>query len=464
MNHSHKFSIILFKIVDCLAIFLAAGFIRIFILQEWKENFLDITAQSCIVFLLTSELFNLHRDWRGSWVLKETFEVAYCWLIVTLGIAFSFAFLINPSPKDQFFALAFSIAGFAFLCLGHASIRMILRKIRQKQKDFRRVALVGAGELSHKIGEYFMNYPDLAMKPIGVYDDRQKFDKRSHWNVHQKIPQVGNFENLLSAVKTGLVDTVLLCLPYKAQERTQDLLNKLADTTVSVYSVHDPQSLAVFKGAWQQFGEFPVTRVFESPFRGLALWLKAGFDTLFSLLLLLLFSPILSVIALLVKLSSPGPIIFKQERYGLKGEKILVWKFRTMSVCENNSHEISQATKGDKRITRIGAFLRSHSLDELPQLFNVLKGEMSLVGPRPHASAHNEFYRKQIKGYMQRHMVKPGITGWAQVNGWRGETEVLEKMNQRIQYDLEYICNWSFLFDIKILIKTIFHFKTPNAY
>ncbi len=188
-------------------------------------------------------------------------------------------------------------------------------------------------------------------------------------------------------------------------------------------------------------------------------------DVLLASLILLCIWPIMLVIALVIKVTSPGSVIFKQDRYGLNGERIKVYKFRSMSVCDNDDMTIRQAQKGDARITPVGAFLRKTSLDELPQFINVLQGHMSIVGPRPHAVAHNEEYRKLIKGYMWRHKVKPGITGWAQINGWRGETDTLDKMEKRVEYDLEYIRLWSVLLDLKIVFLTVFKgFFDKNAY
>jgi putative colanic acid biosynthesis UDP-glucose lipid carrier transferase len=198
----------------------------------------------------------------------------------------------------------------------------------------------------------------------------------------------------------------------------------------------------------------PVISVCETPFKGIDGITKRISDVVFSSLILALILPVLIAIAVAVKWTSAGPVIFKQRRYGLAGEEIVVYKFRSMSVTEDGS-TVTQATKNDQRITPLGAFLRKTSLDELPQFINVLQGRMSIVGPRPHAVAHNELYRKLIKGYMVRHKVKPGITGWAQVNGFRGETETLQKMQGRIDYDLDYLRNWSLRLDIQIILKTV---------
>jgi putative colanic acid biosynthesis UDP-glucose lipid carrier transferase len=207
-----------------------------------------------------------------------------------------------------------------------------------------------------------------------------------------------------------------------------------------------------------------VISVCDTPFRGYNGFLKRVSDVVLSLVILLLISPLLLLVAILVKLDSPGPVVFKQRRYGLDGEEIVVYKFRSMAVTEDGK-AIAQATKNDVRVTRLGAFLRRTSLDELPQFVNVLQGRMSVVGPRPHAVAHNEQYRTLIKGYMVRHKVRPGITGWAQINGQRGETNTLDKMQARIDFDLDYLRNWSLQLDLYIILKTIrLVFKDSAAY
>ena len=227
-----------------------------------------------------------------------------------------------------------------------------------------------------------------------------------------------------------------------SQPRILHVLDELKDTTASIYFVPDMFITDLIQGRSGTVCGTPVISVCESPFTGSNGLIKRASDIILSLLILALISPLLLLIALAIKLDSPGPVIFKQRRYGLDGEEILVYKFRSMRVCEDGD-TIRQAQKDDARITRIGAFLRKNSLDELPQFINVLQGRMSIVGPRPHAVAHNEIYRNLIKGYMIRHKVKPGITGWAQVNGYRGETRTLDKMQARIDHDLDYLRNWS---------------------
>jgi putative colanic acid biosynthesis UDP-glucose lipid carrier transferase len=270
----------------------------------------------------------------------------------------------------------------------------------------------------------------------------------------QRSRLLGRLRELPDFVKENRIQFIYLSLPMASQPRILHVLDELKDTTASIYFVPDMFITDLIQGRSGSVCGMPVISVCESPFTGSNGLIKRASDIILSLLILMLIAPLLLLIAIAIKLDSPGPIIFKQRRYGLDGEEILVYKFRSMRVCEDGD-TIRQAQKGDARITRIGAFLRKNSLDELPQFVNVLQGRMSIVGPRPHAVAHNEIYRNLIKGYMIRHKVKPGITGWAQVNGYRGETRTLDKMQARIDHDLDYLRNWSLRLDLHIILKTI---------
>ena len=296
--------------------------------------------------------------------------------------------------------------------------------------------------------------PWMGLKLVGIYDDHQ----------HEHLTLQGGLAELVKDVQAGKIDYVYIALPSSAEQRTLQLIRELADTTATVYVIPDMFVFDLLHASWSSVGGVPVVSVYESPFYGVDGWLKRAEDVVLGSLILTLAALPMLLIAIGVKLSSPGPIMFKQRRYGLNGEVIEILKFRTMRVCEDGDF-IPQAKQGDPRITKFGAFLRSHSLDELPQFVNVLKGTMSIVGPRPHAVAHNEQYRQLIHGYMLRHKVKPGITGWAQINGWRGETDTLEKMQRRIEFDLVYIRNWSIWLDMRIVILTLFRgFTSTNAY
>lgn len=295
---------------------------------------------------------------------------------------------------------------------------------------------------------------------IGFFDDRtlkrvsETTDVDVLLNGDMNIAILGHTDDLADYIKTHQVNIIYLSLPMSGHPRILKLLDDLKDTTASIYFVPDIFMTDIIQGRMGQVDDIPVVAVCETPFTGFNGVIKRTTDIVFSLTILLMILPILIIIAIGVKLSSPGPVIFKQRRYGLDGKEILVYKFRSMSVCEDGK-AVTQAIKNDQRVTRLGAILRKSSLDELPQFINVLQGRMSVVGPRPHAVSHNEMYRKLIKGYMIRHKVKPGITGWAQVNGLRGETETLDKMKARIDFDLEYLRNWSPRLDIYIIFKTI---------
>ena len=304
----------------------------------------------------------------------------------------------------------------------------------------------------------FAPYADTEF--MGFFEDRG-VDRLSREGQHRVL---GKIDNLADYVKKHRVQSVYLSLPMTAQPRILKILDDLKDTTCSIYFVPDMFITDLIQGYSQSVCGVDVISVCDTPFRGFRSFLKRASDIIFSTVILLLISPVLLLIALMVKSTSPGPVIFKQRRYGLDGEQIVVYKFRSMAVTEDGS-TIQQATKNDLRITRLGAILRRTSLDELPQFFNVLQGRMSIVGPRPHAVAHNEMYRTLIKGYMVRHKVRPGITGWAQVNGLRGETDKLEKMQARVDFDLEYLRKWSLLLDMVIIARTIrLVFKDSTAY
>ena len=276
--------------------------------------------------------------------------------------------------------------------------------------------------------------------------------------------RLGTIQDLVDQARAGSIDRIYITFPMRAEDRIRGVLDKLGDTTASVYVVPDFFVFQLLHSRWTDILGLPVVSVFENPFYGIDGLAKRLSDLFLGGLALLLAAVPMMVIAVLVKLTSRGPVFFRQRRYGLDGQEIRVWKFRTMTVCEDGPQAV-QAKRNDPRVTWLGAILRRASLDELPQLFNVLEGSMSLVGPRPHAHAQNEEFRTQIGGYMLRHKVKPGITGLAQVNGWRGETDSPEKMQKRIEFDHRYIREWSLWLDLTILARTVLVVASgKNAY
>ena len=309
--------------------------------------------------------------------------------------------------------------------------------------------ILGANELGHQLAASLSQDFFRQIEIAGFFDDR----KKERLRYESTIALLGDMNAIADYVKNNEVDVIYIALPMASQPRILKLLDDLRDTTVSIYFIPDIFIHDLIQARVDEINGIPIVAVCETPFYGVNGLLKNVSDKIFAALILLLVSPLMLFIAIGVKLSSPGPVLFKQRRYGVDGRDIIVYKFRSMTVCEDGPN-IQQAQPGDKRVTKLGAYLRKTSLDELPQFINVLEGKMSVVGPRPHAVSHNEMYRKVIKGYMVRHKVKPGITGWAQVNGLRGETATLDKMEQRIQFDLYYLRNWSITLDAWIIFKT----------
>ena len=344
--------------------------------------------------------------------------------------------------------------------VAYSALRIVLPRVISSPGNLCTAVIAGVNDTGICLAQQFQNDPYLGTHVLGFFDDCDPGDLPPD----MPAPAKGRLHDLSEYVKQNHVETIYLALPMVAQPHILNLLDSLKDTTASIYFVPDIFITDLIQGRFNSVGNMPVIAVCETPFTGFNGLVKRASDVVLSVFILLILLPLMLLLAIGVKLSSPGSVIFKQRRYGLDGKEILVYKFRSMTVCDDGD-VIKQATKDDARITRLGAFIRKTSLDELPQFINVLQGRMSIVGPRPHAIAHNEIYRKAIKGYMIRHKVKPGITGWAQVNGYRGETETIDKMEKRIEYDIEYLRNWSLSLDFWIIVKTaLIILKDRNAY
>jgi putative colanic acid biosynthesis UDP-glucose lipid carrier transferase len=337
------------------------------------------------------------------------------------------------------------------LILVMLGLKRAMRRLVHSRSNVRTAVFAGYSEVSLALADRLKRNPGLCIAVDGFFDDRSS--ERLGVEHHERM--LGRLSELAAYVNAHKTEVIFIALPMRHVQRVLDLLDDLRDTTASIYYVPDVFVFDLIQARTGEILGMPVVAMCETPFFGYRGVIKRLTDVTFSLAGLLLLSPLLLAVAIAVKLSSPGPVIFKQRRYGLDGREIRVFKFRTMTVVEDGG-SIRQATRDDARITRIGRVLRRYSIDELPQLFNVVMGNMSLVGPRPHAVAHNEEYRKLIKGYMMRHKVLPGITGLAQVNGCRGETAKLEEMKARIEFDLDYLRRWSPALDLKILVKTVF--------
>lgn len=408
-------------------------------------------AVALVLYYLMAEIGGMYRDWRGSSIEREIGYATWIWTLCALGLLVLGYFTGQINSFDRRVMVAWFLAVPVLIMVGRVLFRAIRRTLRRRGFNIRGMAIVGVNELGFQLARNIEETPELGMKMVGFYDDRP--EGRTP-DVPEEIgDRIGTIEDLIEDARTRRVEMIYVTLPMRAEGRIQGILDKLSDTTASVYVVPDFFVFELLHSRWTSINGMPVVSVFENPLFGIDGLLKRGLDIVLSFIFLLIAALPMLAIATAIKLTSKGPVLFRQKRYGLDGREINVLKFRTMRVCENDNN-VKQATKEDPRVTPLGRFLRRSSLDELPQLLNVLSGTMSLVGPRPHASAHNEIYRSKIHGYMLRHKVKPGITGLAQVNGCRGETDTLDKMEKRIKYDHKYIREWSTWKDLKIIVDT----------
>lgn len=407
---------------------------------------------ACIVFTLSAESLGVYRSWRASNTRRMILTTTAAWSIAAVVILVLSFFAKVSVDVSRVVIGSWFLATLAGLIFWRLVFRQILRFMRAKGYNTRTAVVVGLNSSAIKMRGQINNKPELGLKFAGFFDDREA--KRLHED-HPGEALMGSINELIERTKEGEFDLIFIALPMKAQKRIAEILERCGDTTASVHLIPDFFTYNLLHARMGSVGTVQTLSVYETPIVGFNDIMKRFFDIVFSSLVLVAISLPMLCIAAAVKFTSAGPVIFKQVRYGLDGKRIFVWKFRSMSAMDNGD-KVVQATKGDARITKVGAFIRKTSLDELPQFINVLQGRMSVVGPRPHAVAHNEQYRKLIPYYMLRHKVKPGITGWAQINGFRGETDTLDKMEGRIDCDLQYIRNWSLLLDIKIVLLTVF--------
>ncbi|MBL8485156.1 MAG: undecaprenyl-phosphate glucose phosphotransferase [Rhodocyclaceae bacterium] len=416
---------------------------------------------SVLVFLTVADARHLYASTRLESLPAEARGVLAAWG-VTLAILVALAFASKTSATySRQAVLCWAALAPLLLIAKRYLVRRVLAALRSAGRNTRTLAVVGRTEFGTEVAAKIRDMPALGLKLVGFYDDRAC---RRDAPAADPVPAAGTLADLVQAARAGAIDYVYIALPLRAEARISDLIAKLADTTASVYYVPNFFVFDLMHGELSSLDGIPLVSVYETPFYGVDGWVKRLEDVLLASVILAVIALPMLVIAAGVKITSPGPVLFRQRRYGLNGKLVEVWKFRSMSVCEDGD-KVPQARRGDARVTPFGAFLRRTSLDELPQFFNVLQGSMSIVGPRPHAVAHNEHYRALVHGYMLRHKVKPGITGWAQINGWRGETDTLEKMAMRVQHDLDYVRRWSLLLDLKIILRTIRSgFTSPQAY
>ncbi len=451
-----------YRLLDAVSIILG-----LYIAARWAtwtetKHYLLAGTASMLIFGFIAELSGIYRSWRGVSAKREILSALFAWG-VTLLLLTAIAFTIKPTELFSRFAIGLWFVVTPLLMVaGRTATRETLRITRLLGYNQRQFAIVGVNELAFQLAQNIEQSPQMGLRFAGFFDDRA--EERTPEIPANLGQRVGNLDDLFAAARDGSIDRIYITFPMRAEERIRGVLSRLSDTTASVYLVPDFFVFELLHCRWTDILGLPVVSLFETPFYGIDGMAKRICDFILGSAAVLALAIPMAIIAVWIKTTSAGPIFFRQRRYGLDGREIRVWKFRTMSVCEDGPQAV-QATKGDSRVTPVGAILRRTSLDELPQLFNVVEGTMSLVGPRPHPNALNEQYRTRVDGYMLRHKVKPGITGYAQVNGWRGETDTPEKMEKRIEYDLRYIRDWSLWLDVKILFKTVFVvFSQKNAY
>jgi putative colanic acid biosynthesis UDP-glucose lipid carrier transferase len=424
---------------------------------DWNNLYQNAAILSGFLLPIMCQLCSVYHSWRGRSLFEGSRIIFQSWLM-TWALLIIFAFLFKVSSQYSRIVLSEWFLLTPIILIGYRiAIRTLLANLYTAGKFVKKVVIYGSGEPYERLSTIFNSNSRLGYELVNIYDDLPPGTTSSDLK--------GGLKILLDDAKNGLFQTLYIALPASRESEIKFLLNELSDTAVSVKYLPDLFSFDLIHSSMTAVGGLPIINIYDAPLDDpFSAMIKRLVDIILSFLTLLLISPFLLFIAIGIKLSSPGPAIFKQLRYGLNGDEINIYKFRSMTTQENGS-VIKQASKNDPRLTRFGSFLRRTSLDELPQFINVLQGKMSIVGPRPHAVAHNEEYRKLVPKYMQRHLVKPGITGWAQVNGWRGQTDTLEKMQKRVEFDLFYINHWSLWMDVRIIILTVFvGFINKNAY
>ncbi len=461
MDDKHISSELIYRTVDILIILLTLFLGSPYTNFYNAEGYLIAGLSAVVIFGLVGRFTDIYTSWSGRPLRDEAVRIIIAWLLTFLSLIF-IAFITKTSEQfSRVVLIAWLIATPILLIIARFLLRVIFAHLRRLGVNNRTVAIVGMTQNGFHFARDLENKPEFGYNVVGFYEDRSE---RAYNEILNHYSLLGNFDDMILAARRGEWDQIYIALPVEARSRMLRLLDELSDSATPIRLLPDYFTTNLLHSKFIEIADNPVLCIYDSPFSADHAFIKRVEDLLLGSIILTLISPILLAIAVAVKFTSKGPVLFKQTRYGLKGEKILVWKFRSMTVCEDGD-TVTQATRGDSRYTKIGEFLRKTSLDELPQFFNVLQGTMSIVGPRPHAVAHNEQYRTIIPGYMLRHMIKPGITGWAQINGWRGETNTIYKMRKRVEFDLEYMREWSLWLDLKIIFFTIFRaFTDKNAY
>jgi putative colanic acid biosysnthesis UDP-glucose lipid carrier transferase len=435
----------------------------------WLDDMQSVSlAFDCLLVVVFFPALGIYQSWRGKPLMDLLFRVCGGWVMVEItGVLISFS-LHRSDLLSRLWLAYWAVATIVLLIVTKALVYTILKGLRREGFNHKAVAIVGGAPYGKFLIEQMRIRPEAGFSPVVVYDEDAPIDPYQDPDTVQAIegvPVEREFATMIQLVRGGAIKELWLALPISKEKTIHRFVMELRNDFVNIRFIPDVRSLTLFSQPMVDLLGVPAINLAASPITDLRVLPKRVFDRLFAFGALTALAPLMLVIAVMVKLSSPGPVFFRQKRKGIDGNQFEIYKFRSMKVHAETAGKITQATRRDPRITAVGAFLRRTSLDELPQFINVLRGEMSVVGPRPHALEHDDIYKDLVKGYMHRYRIKPGITGWAQINGYRGETDRIEKMMGRVKLDLYYMQNWTFWLDIKIVVLTLWKgFVGSNAY
>jgi putative colanic acid biosynthesis UDP-glucose lipid carrier transferase len=429
-----------------------------------------LIAFNCVLVLLLFPVFGIYETWRGKSLAEMLARVCAGWFfVVVTGLLLVFTLHRMDAVSRLWFGYSTLISG-AMIVVTKLAAHLMLRVARRRGLNYRSVAVVGSPGFARMLLAHLEQVPQAGFKPVCVFDTTLSYSGEAGETGESsarmnRLPVLSDLNAFAAKVRAEHINEVWLALPLSEERTIYRFTRTFQHDFVNLRFIPDTRSMTLFGHSLVDVMGLTTINLTGSPISPPQMWPKLVFDRLFALVALVALTPLFAAIAIAIKMTTRGPVFFAQERKGIDGHTFRIYKFRSMTVHEEKAGQLTQATQHDARVTKIGAFLRRTSLDELPQFYNVLMGQMSVVGPRPHALEHDDLYKDLVYGYMHRYRIKPGITGWAQVNGYRGATRKVEKMEARVKFDLFYIHNWSFWFDIKIVLITLFKgFVNRNAY
>jgi len=435
----------------------------------WLDDMQSVSlAFDVLLVVVFFPALGIYQSWRGKPLYDLLCRVAGGWAMVEVtGVLISFT-LHRADSLSRLWLVYWAVATIVLLIVTKVIVYSILRGLRREGFNQRAVAIVGGAPYGRFLIQQMRSRPDAGFSPVVVFDEDatvNPYEDPDTSDAIEGVPVERDYQRMIELVRQRAIRELWLALPISKEKEIHRFVMDLRNDFVNIRFIPDVRSLTLFNQPMVELLGVPAINLAASPITDLRVLPKRVFDRLFALAALTALAPVMLGIAAMVKLSSPGPVFFRQKRKGIDGHEFEIYKFRSMKVHKEEAGRITQATRRDPRITAVGAFLRRTSLDELPQFINVLRGEMSVVGPRPHALEHDDIYKDLVKGYMHRYRIKPGITGWAQINGYRGETDRIEKMMGRVKLDLYYMQHWTFWLDIKIVVLTLWKgFVGNNAY